>query len=199
MSAFTCGRAVMCMAVAFTVSACSAGPGASTPAVPAAAADSVTQALDTAPDAGTSVRALFKRFSYHVDAAKAPSWIMGFVAAGEAQGGVPCISCVNGASTGDNIGLTGPGNYVPTGATWQYSIAYTNVALKGKCTLAWAIMSGNKKVDAFSAKVTLTQEGGFVLYALNRGRPKYSGTATLTGRVTCGKISQTAQAPMFFQ
>ncbi len=211
---FEIGRPLATLTLIALVSGCAGGPGvSSTPgsalsdasaASPAASdAESLHAAmaeLDSAPDAGTPVRAVFHALPIRPDGKVLLPWIMGFVAAGEAQGGVPCISCVNGAQTGDNVGLTGPGNYVPAGATWQYSIAYTNVAFKGTCKLAWAIASGAKKVDAFAATVNLTQTGGFVLYALNRNRPKFSGKAVLAGRVTCGKgAAQTSTAPLVFQ
>lgn len=123
---------------------------------------------------------------------------MNFVSNGPAQGGVPCIACVNGAQTNDNIGLTGPSSYVPKGATWEYSVSFTDISYKGKCKLAWSITSGKKIIDSFSATIKLTSAGGFVLYALNRARPSYSGLAQLTGKVTCGS-SQILQAPLEFQ
>jgi hypothetical protein len=125
--------------------------------------------------------------------------LINFVSDGPAQGGVPCINCVGGASSSDNIGLTGPSSYVPSGATWQYTLSFTDITFKGKCKLAWAITSGKKTIDSFSATLTLTSAGGFVLYALDRNRPKYSGAATLTGKVTCGANAQTLQAPLEFQ
>jgi hypothetical protein len=125
--------------------------------------------------------------------------LINFVSDGPAQGGVPCINCVNGASSSDNIGLTGPSSYVPTGATWQYSLSFTDISYKGKCKLAWAITSGKKVIDSFSATLNLTSSGGFVLYALNRARPNYSGSATLAGKITCGSTSQMVQAPLEFQ
>ena len=98
-----------------------------------------------------------------------------------------------------HIGLTGPSSYVRTGATWQYALSFTDLSYKGKCTLAWEIKAGKKTVDSFSASFKLTSDGGFVLYAVDRARPKYSGPATLTGKYTCGKNSQSAQAPLYFQ
>jgi hypothetical protein len=199
--------------LALFVTACSGGAGASsTPLAPAqpdvanaafaaddaALSPAIREALDSAPSV-TGGRAAMRPLSFHPDAA-APAFLMSWVGAGEAQGGVPCIDCVAGAQTGDNMGVTGAGNYVPKGATWQYTIAYTNLSFKGTCTLAWAITSGSKTVDKFSAPLTLDQAGGFVLYGLNRARPKFSGTAVLTGRVTCGKgAAQTAKANMIFQ
>jgi hypothetical protein len=197
---------------AFLVSACS-GAGTPTPSAPAqsdvatAAGQDATAlstrtalaALDSAPDVGNVGRFAFKPLGIRPDAKSLP-FLMDFVTSGAAQSGVPCISCVSGAASGDNIGLTGPQNYVPSSATWQYSLAYTNISFTGKCKLAWSIGAGKKVVDAFSTTVTLAQAGGYVLYGLDRNRPKYSGPAVLTGRVTCGKgPAQTAQAPMYFQ
>lgn len=132
-------------------------------------------------------------------AAGAPALLMNFVADGPAQGGVPCIGCVSGATTNDNIGMTGPSSYVPSGAGWQYAISFTDVSYKGKCKVSWTIVSGKKTIDTFSASFNLTSAGGFVLYALNRSRPKYSGPATLTGKYACGSNSASAKAPLYFQ
>jgi hypothetical protein len=199
---------------AITLSSCSGGFGTTTPAAPqsgiatdsdASSADgapalskTVTDALDSAPLVSVPARAIFKPLNLHPSKAMPPI-LMGFVAAGAAQGGVPCISCVNGASNGDNIGLAGPINYVYKNATWQYSIAYTDLTYTGNCVVAWAITAGDKKIDAFSAKLKLTQAGGLVLYGLNRNFPKYAGNATLTGRVSCGKNRLSAQVPLVFQ
>ena len=131
--------------------------------------------------------------------AKTPAILINFLANGPNQAGVPCIDCVNGASTQDNVGLTGPNNYVASNFTWQYGISFTDISYKGKCRLAWAITAGKKTIDSFSAKLNLTSAGGFVLYAVARPRPSYSGPATETGRVTCGKDSQSLQVPLYFQ
>ena len=165
--------------------------------MPAAPADAVGAVLDSAP-AVSGGRELFQKLSIRPDA-NAPSWLINFVANGPAQGGVPCINCVVGASSGDNIGMTGPSSYVFKNSTWQYALSFTDLTFKGKCKLAWAITSGKRTVDSFAATLNLPSAGGFVLYALNRGRPSYSGSATVTGRVTCGKSSQSLQAPIEFQ
>ena len=206
------GRAFV-ISVALLVSACSGvSGGATTPAAPAQgdaasalagqmaeSARTAVAALASAPDAGVPARALFKPVAMHPDGSS-PSWLMNFVASGPDQGGVPCFDCVKGAQTANNVGLTGLQNYVPKGASWQYIIAFTNIALTGKCTLAWAIASGKTVVDSFSLKITIPEAGGYELYAQNRLRPKFSGSAVLTGEVTCGKgPSQMAQAPMVFQ
>ena len=127
------------------------------------------------------------------------SILLNFVANGPAQGGVPCIGCVNGATSNDNIGMTGPSSYVFSGATWQYALSYTDISYVGKCKLDWKITAGKKTIDSFSAVIKLTSKGGFVLYALDRPRPSYSGSATLTGTVTCGTDTQSTQAPLEFQ
>jgi hypothetical protein len=211
-------RFVLLPLVAAFLSACSGGfgststPSASSPQSDAARAvtfssEDVAQstrtamdALDSAPALASPGRMTFGSLHLSSDAKSPVPFIMSFVAAGAPVNGVPCISCVGAASSGDNIGLPGPGNFVPTGATWQYNIAYTNMAFKGKCTLAYAIGAGKKVVDSWSATLTLAQKGGFVLYGVNRTRPKYSGAAMLVGKVTCGKgAPQSAQAAMFFQ
>ncbi len=153
--------------------------------------------LDNAPQAGAHYE-VFRKLSVTPDAGS-PATLMNFVSNGPAQGGVPCIGCVSGASSKDTIGLTGPSSYVRTAATWQYALSFTDLSYKGKCTLAWEIRAGKKTVDSFSASIKLTSDGGFVLYAVDRARPKYSGPATLTGKYTCGKNSQSAQAPLYFQ
>lgn len=125
--------------------------------------------------------------------------LIDFVATGPAQSGVPCTSCVLGVSGGDTVGLTGPSNLVPKGATWQYSEAFTDITYKGSCTLSWKIANGAKIVDSFSTKFKIAQAGGWYLFGVNRNRPTYSGSATLTGQVTCGSHKQTTTAPMLFQ
>ncbi len=141
---------------------------------------------------------VFQKTPIRPDAA-APALIMNFVANGPNQGGVPCINCVNGASSGDNIGLTGPSSYVRTNTFWQYEISFTDVSYKGKCKVSWTIVSGNKTIDSFSSSFNLTTAGGFVIYAVARSRPKYSGPATLTGKYACGKNTASAQAPLYFE
>ncbi|MFZ0030619.1 MAG: hypothetical protein WAK84_01945 [Candidatus Cybelea sp.] len=163
----------------------------------AANGGSVPSALDSAPQV-TGGHEIFRKLSVQPDAGS-PATLMNFVSNGPAQGGVPCIGCVSGASSNDTIGLTGPSSYVRTSATWQYALSFTDLSYKGKCTLAWAITAGKKTIDRFSASFKLASDGGFVLYAVDRARPKYSGPATLTGKYTCGKNSQSAQAPLYFQ
>jgi hypothetical protein len=177
-----------------------AGPAANAPrvAVGQTSADQIAAAaLDSAPEVSGG-REITRGLSFSPNAKSSPI-LINFVSDGPAQGGVPCINCVDDASSSDNIGLTGPSSYIPTGATWQYSLSFTDISYKGKCKLAWAITSGKKVVDSFSATLNLTSSGGFVLYALNRGRPKYSGAATLTGKATCGSTAQTLKAPLEFQ
>jgi len=193
-------RRVLSLALFAALVACSGSMGGS--ATPAAAGqqlqstDSVGAALDTAPEAGGG-RLAFKRLAIRPDAG-APPIIINFVSDGVAQANVPCISCVSGVSSGDDVGLTGPTSYIPNGATWQYSISFTDVFYKGKCTVAWAITSGAKKIDSFSASFNVTG-AGYALYGLDRSRPSYHGGATLTGRVTCGKSKPSLQIPLHFQ
>jgi hypothetical protein len=184
------------------LSACSAtGQSAAPPATAAvtqvAPESTIQRALDSAP-AVTGGFSVTKALPIHPDAG-GPAILINFISNGPAQGGVPCIACVNGASSNDNIGLTGPSSYVYKGSTWQYSLSFTDLTYKGKCKLAWAITSGQKTIDSFSVTINLDSSGGFVLYALNRSRPKYSGSATVTGKVTCGKQSPSLQAPIEFQ
>jgi hypothetical protein len=156
-------------------------------------------ALDSAPLVTGSSREVTRRLPIQPSAA-GPAFLIDFVEAGEAQGGVPCIDCVDGASTGDNIGLTGPINYVAKGAEWQYSLSFSVLKLDTKCKLAWAIADGKKVIDSFAVTLKIKGTGGYVLYGINRARPSYSGAAELTGKVTCGKAgSQTTQAPLYFQ
>jgi hypothetical protein len=141
---------------------------------------------------------VFQKLSIRPNA-NLPATLINFVSNGPAQGGVPCINCVTGAQTHDNVGLSGPSSYVPTGAVWQYTLSFTDLAYKGKCKLDWSITSGKKTIDTFSATVNLTSAGGFVIYGVDRNRPKYSGAATLTGKYTCGKDTQSTQAPLQFE
>ncbi len=141
---------------------------------------------------------VFQRTSIRPEAG-APALMMNFVANGPNQGGVPCINCVYGASSSDNIGLTGPSSYVLSNTYWQYEISFTDVSYKGKCKLSWTITSGKKTVDSFSASLNLTSSGGFVIYAVARSRPNYSGPATLTGKYECGKNSASTQEPLYFE
>ncbi len=202
--------------VALLLSACSGGPGGSTPSASSAqsdvsgAASSVSDdvalstrtamaALDSAPLVTGPSREVTRRLPIQSNA-KGPAFLIVFVEAGLAQGGVPCITCVNGASTEDNIGLTGPVSYVPKKTEWQYSLAFSVAKLKATCKIAWAITAGKKVIDSFAINGKIDQSGGYVLYGLDRKRPSYSGAAQLTGKVTCGKArSQTAQAPLYFQ
>jgi hypothetical protein len=188
---------------ALALAACSSGAG-STISPPATGFDatrssqsSLDDVLDSAPEV-TGGHAVFHPLSIHPNA-KGPAILINFVANGPNQGGVPCIACVAGASSSDTVGLTGPSSYVPNGAVWQYELSYTDISYKGKCKLAWAITSGKKTIDSFSATLSLTSAGGFVLYALARNRPKYSGMATVTGKVTCGTAHPSLQVPIEFQ
>ena len=194
-------RRGLLLAVAAALVACSGnGAGSTSPALSTGAAvttGDTAAAIDSAPEVAGG-REVTQKLSFRPNA-NSPSILINFVSDGPAQGGVPCINCVNGASSNDNIGLTGPSSYVPSGATWQYTLSFTDITYKGKCKLAWAITAGKKTIDSFSATLTLTSAGGYVLYALNRNRPKYSGAATLTGKVTCGANAQMLQAPLEFQ
>ena len=160
------------------------------PAVPAQAP------TDTGAFAAPS-RVLFHPLAFAPHAAQAI--LMDFVATGPAQGGVPCTGCVEGASGGDTIGLTGPSNLVPKGATWQYSLAFTDISYKGTCTFSWKIANGAKTIDAFSAKLKIPQAGGWYLYGVDRRAESYSGAATVTGQVVCGSHKQSTSAPMVFE
>jgi hypothetical protein len=158
---------------------------------------SVSAILDSAPQVAGG-REVFRKLSMRPEVA-APPILINFLADGPNQGGVPCINCVDGASSSDNVGMTGPSSYVRSNFTWQYALSFTDISYKGKCKLAWAITAGKQTIDSFSASLNLTSSGGFVLYAVARPRPKYSGAATLTGKVTCGKTAQSLQAPLQFE
>ena len=195
-------RSIFVFCLAATLAACSSSGGGTT--VPNASAEQRTSGgtsldaiLDAAPAAAEG-RMVFRKMSIRPDA-NAPAFLLNFVTDGPNQGGVPCINCVNGASTGDNIGMTGPSSYVLANFVWQYEISFTDISFKGSCKLAWAITEGKKTIDSFYRTLNIPSEGGFVLYAIARNRPKYSGPATLTGKVTCGKSSQSLQVPLQFQ
>ena len=143
-------------------------------------------------------RLTFQKLTIHPNAGS-PAILMNFIANGPNQGGVPCINCVNGASSNDNVGMTGPSSYVLSNTYWQYDISFTDISYKGKCKVAFAITSGKKTIDSFSASFTLTNAGGFVLYGIARSRPNYSGSATVTGSYTCGKNTGSTAEPLYFQ
>lgn len=186
------------------LAACSgAGGGGATPSTGSnqtlSTQPTLAAVLESAPEA-TGGREVFRKLAIHPDA-KAPAILINFVANGPNQGGVPCINCVDTASSSDNIGMTGPSSYVLSNFTWQYALSFTDLKYAGKCKLAWAITSGKKTIDSFSATLNIpgSAEGGFVLYAIARSRPNYSGPATLTGEVTCGKDKQSLQVPLQFE
>jgi hypothetical protein len=195
-------RCFLILSLAAMLGACSTASGGG--ATPAAVADrgpsagaAVDAVLDSAPDVGGG-HFVFQKTSMRPDA-NAPAILINFVTDGPNQRGVPCINCVNGASSSDNVGLTGPSSYVLSNFVWQYEISFTDISYKGNCKLAWAITAGKKTVDSFSHTLNIPSAGGFVLYAIARNRPKYSGPATLTGKVTCGKTSQSLHVPLQFQ
>ncbi|MBV9720151.1 MAG: hypothetical protein JOZ77_12600 [Candidatus Eremiobacteraeota bacterium] len=195
-------RRTVILSLAIAVVSCSSGNGtSSTPSVGDAqrvsSQTSLDAVLDSAPEVANG-REVFKKMSVHPPAG-APPILINFLADGPNQAGVPCIDCVNGASTGDNIGMTGPYSYVAANFVWQYEMSFSDMSYKGKCKLAWAITSGKTTIDSFSKTIDLTSDGGFVLYAVARPRPKYSGPATLTGKVTCGKTAQSLQVPLQFE
>jgi hypothetical protein len=195
--------------LALLLSACSEGIGS--PSAPSASSAAVGSddvalstrtalaALDSAPILINPGQEVICRLPIHPNAKSMP-FLINFVSGGEAQKGVPCFSCVSGAQTKDNVGLTGPDSYIPTGATWQYTLSFTDITFKGTCKLAWAIAAGKKVIDQFAVTVKITQAGGFALYGINRGRPSYSGSAVLTGKVTCGSgAPQTTQTALLFE
>ncbi len=189
MPAFTRGALFALFATALT--ACSSStPSGATPSAGS------RQTLSARAADGYEV---FRPLAIHARAG-ARAFLMNFVANGPNQRGVPCIGCVGGSvTTNDNIGMTGPSSYVLSRTYWQYEISYTDISYVGACKLAWDIASGKKTIDKFSKTIHLTSAGGFVLYAIARPRPKYSGAATLTGTVTCGKDTQSSSAPLEFQ
>lgn len=180
-------RRILFVVAALGLAACSGGGGAATPAA----------SVQAAATASTGYL-VFRPLAIHPDAG-APAVLMNYVADGPNQSGVPCIDCVNGASTGNNVGMTGPYSYIPTNFVWQYEISFTDLSFKGKCKITWTIVGGKKTIDSFGDSFTLKSAGGFVLYGLARNRPKYSGPATLTGKYVCGSNSGSAQAPLQFQ
>jgi len=196
------GLRVLILSAAATLGACSAASGGGTVpssvvAQSASAGRGIDAILDSAPEVQGG-RLLTHNIAMR-PAANAPAFLINFVTDGPNQGGVPCINCVNGASTSYNVGLTGPTSYIPTNFVWQYELSFTDITYKGSCKLAWAITAAKKTVDSFSKTLKIPSSGGFVLYAVARPRPKYSGPATLTGKVTCGKDTQSLQVPLQFE
>ncbi len=156
-------------------------------------------ALDSAPRALTAPLGGMVRLPIHPNAG-APAFITNFVTVGPGQTGVPCFSCVSGAQTKNNIGLTAPYNYVLSNEIAQYTISFTDITNTGNCTLSWAIASGKTKIDAFSYLLKSPAGGSSYVIAFNRNRPSYSGAAVLTGKVACtGSGSQSVTTTMYFQ
>lgn len=110
------------------LAACSgAGGGGATPSTGSnqtlSTQPTLAAVLESAPEA-TGGREVFRKLAIHPDA-KAPAILINFVANGPNQGGVPCINCVDTASSSDNIGMTGPSSYVLSNFTWQYALSFT--------------------------------------------------------------------------
>jgi hypothetical protein len=158
------------------------------------------RALATAPLVSNPVRVFYAPVNARPNVT--PSLIANYVAAGPAQGGVPCFSCVNGAQTTFNIGMTGPYNYVTLNTVWQYTTTMTDISLPNpsKCTFAWAITAGAKKVDSFSVKIGITAPGTYA-WGINRNppNPAFHGLALLTAKVTCGTASDKVTTKLIFQ
>jgi hypothetical protein len=199
--------------LALLVSACSAG-SVSTPAQPAidnapsaSASDDAAlstktalAALDSAPDAGAPTRAIVHHIATTMRAdAKEPAFLINFVYAGAPIPGLPCFGCVSNISSGDDIGLPGTNNLVPSKSYWQYGLTFSDLTFVGNCKLSWSIAAGTKVLDSFSVKAKVTGGGGFYLYDFNRKDPKYSGNAVLMGKVACGKGAQTAQTSLYYE
>jgi len=191
---------IVCGLVA--LAGCGGISGASTPsslpdAQTASGGSSIDAILDSAPEVSGA------RFAMHkiqVSAKrKLPGFLINFVADGPSQGGVPCASCVNGASTSNTLGLTGPSSYVLKNFYWDYQISFSDLTYVGECKLAWGITAGKTVLDKFSTTASIKSAGGWYIYYFSRPRVKYSGPALLIGKVTCGKSAQTLQAPLEFQ
>lgn len=156
-------------------------------------------ALDFAPPVFGVPHVAVVRFARVPNAAPV-GYLTNFVAAGIAQSGVPCFDCVGGASTGFNVGLTAPYNYITTGETAQYSLSFTNITNTAFCKLSWAIAAGKTVLDAFSYTIKSPGTYSSYVYGFDRSRPSYSGPAILAGKVMCkGAGSQTAKLPLIFQ
>jgi hypothetical protein len=62
-----------------------------------------------------------------------------------------------------------------------------------------AITNGGTVIDTASFTVPGINGAGGYDIGLNRNRPAYSGTALLTGKVSCGGHSSKATAALIFQ
>jgi hypothetical protein len=198
----------ICLALLF--SACSGGSVA-TPAQPVAdnapslsasetealSTRTALAALDFAPDAGAPTRALSRRIPAFRPNAKEPPFIINLVYAGAAISGLPCFGCVGGEP--DGLLLPGTNNLVPADSVWQYGLTFSDLTFTGNCKMSWSIAAGKKVLDSFSTKYTIKTAGGLYIFDFNRNRPKYSGSAVLAGKVTCGAGSQTTQAALYFE
>lgn len=158
-------------------------------------------ALDSAPAVRDEPGIAWIRFPVPVRPdASAPAFIISFVEAGLAQTGVPCFNCVSGAQTSNNIGLTGPYNYIASGEVAQYTGAYTNLSNTGNCTFSWAIAAGKTKLDSFSYVLKTPSKDGSYTVGFNRNRPSYSGPAVLTMKIACvGSGAQTTKTTLYYE
>ncbi|MBV8198495.1 MAG: hypothetical protein JO263_10195 [Candidatus Eremiobacteraeota bacterium] len=190
------------MSAVIALAACGGITGAATtPSTGNVQASSSQPTIDSILDSAPEVSGA--RFAMHKIQVSAkrhlPGFLINFVANGPSQGGVPCASCVNGASTTNNLGLTGPSSYVLKNFYWEYQISFSDLTYVGECKLAWGITHGKTVLDKFSTPVSIKSAGGWYIYFFSRPRIKYSGPAVLTGKVTCGKSAQSLSAPLEFQ
>jgi hypothetical protein len=188
-------------------SGCMSSPAVTpgSPAMPAgqsakqASSQSIDAILESAPQVTLHVLAAPSRANPALLPAAAPKFLLNFVASGPTGKKLPCFDCVNGKEAG-TFGIADPDNYVLSDRIWTYIISFTSVTFTGKCKLAWAITAGSKVIDSFSGTATVGSIGVYDYWGF-RNRPSYSGSATLTGKLSCtgGGPAQTATAPLVFQ
>src|SRR5690349_24838579 len=107
-------RGVLLLLAATMLAACSSsGNGITMPSAASGQTLSSNGGVDAVLDSAPPVaggRMLFHKIAMHPKA-KAPAFLINLVTDGPNQSGVPCINCVNGASTSYNVGMTGPTSY----------------------------------------------------------------------------------------
>ncbi len=155
------------------------------------------RAIDSTPAVESLVRPFFVPFAVRVRPhTGTPTFYANLVASGEDVAHVPCFGCVD--DTAGTFGLPVSFNYVPSGSTWQYNVAWTNLSFSGTCAVSYAVASGTTVISKNSAKVKVSGEGGYD-WAWASAPVTFSGAAVLTGKVVCDKEKSTVTAAMMFE
>jgi hypothetical protein len=124
-------------------------------------------------------------------------FFVNFIASSPEQSGLPCFTCVNGTQQG-TLGVGIPYNAVAAGGAQSYVISWTSLNYSGSCKVALSITSGKTVIDSFSHTFTGIGDGAYDAF-YNRVATSYVGAAKIIGKVTCGKTTSLASAPLIFQ